>query len=295
MSVPTFSVVVVSRGSALRLRWLLNALDELRFERTCWEVVVVHDGAARTATILRSHPLADALRPVVFQGSAIAAEAQGWRAARGSWIAFVDEDWRPPEGWLTAVHEVVRDHPKKAIAGPLQSDPDEAAMLHAAYWSGPGSEPRSTRCNMVVPRAALEQPGGSRLTNEPIVPDARIAAYGTVRDESLLRRLRGTIALSDLPEQFAADPTRRRELELGAFWRRTHAVLPLALAGALLQHRRPLALGLAIPWVLLREPRHSGPRGKMRHLLELPGWGVIETAELLSLARGSIRHHTLVL
>ncbi|MDX6659127.1 MAG: hypothetical protein QOH62_3920, partial [Solirubrobacteraceae bacterium] len=43
MSEPLISVVVPSHDRPLRLRWLLNALDEQTLAREQWEVIVAHD------------------------------------------------------------------------------------------------------------------------------------------------------------------------------------------------------------------------------------------------------------
>ena len=63
---PRISVVVPSHDRPLRLRWLLNALQEQTLDRALWEVVVGHDSAGpETAELLRTHPLAQVpvLRP----------------------------------------------------------------------------------------------------------------------------------------------------------------------------------------------------------------------------------------
>src|SRR4051794_41725778 len=55
------SVVVASHERPLRLRWLLNALEEQTLESGRWELVVVHDSRGdETARLLEEHPLARA-------------------------------------------------------------------------------------------------------------------------------------------------------------------------------------------------------------------------------------------
>src|SRR3954466_4492844 len=55
------SVVVPSHERPLRLRWLLNALEEQTLETGRWELVVVHDSRGdETARLLEEHPLARA-------------------------------------------------------------------------------------------------------------------------------------------------------------------------------------------------------------------------------------------
>src|SRR6476619_3211140 len=55
------SVVVPSHERPLRLRWLLNALEEQTLARSRWELVVVHDSRGEeTEDLVRTHPLAAA-------------------------------------------------------------------------------------------------------------------------------------------------------------------------------------------------------------------------------------------
>src|SRR3954469_19318333 len=58
---PEIAVVVPSHNRPLRLRWLLNALEEQDLERDRWEVIVCHDSTGpETEELLRTHPLAQA-------------------------------------------------------------------------------------------------------------------------------------------------------------------------------------------------------------------------------------------
>src|SRR5213593_4083172 len=58
MADPLISVVVPSHERPLRLRWLLNALEEQTLAREQWEVIVAHDSGPETQELLREHPLA---------------------------------------------------------------------------------------------------------------------------------------------------------------------------------------------------------------------------------------------
>jgi len=56
---PQLSVVIASHDRPLRLRWLLNALEEQKLPRERWEVVVAHDSRGpETEALLRDHSLA---------------------------------------------------------------------------------------------------------------------------------------------------------------------------------------------------------------------------------------------
>lgn len=315
MPVPVVSVVVASRNRPVRLRWLLNALEQQTADRALWEVIVVYDErASELARELHTHPLAavGVLRTVGVSGGTTGAKRNaGWPAARAPSVVFTDEDCRPPETWLAGVIEAIRIEPHSIIEGPVQGDPDEAAMRHAPFWrthdTGEELDVWPHPWNVVYPRAVIERLGGfpeDVAAGEDIelaglsgwcTGDAAMSTFYGIEDQSLLPWLRAASDLRDLPLVFKRHPELRHRLYLQAFWKRSHAWFPLAVAGVLLQRRKPLAIGLVVPWAVLWEPRHDGIRGRVRHLMELPGWGLIDSAELLAMVRGSLRHRSMVL
>jgi hypothetical protein len=238
MSAPELSVVVTSHGRPLRLRWLMNALEQQTLDSSKYEVIV---------------------------------DPAGWRLARAPMVVFIDDELRPPRDWLANVLEAVRRHPDAVIRGPLHDDPDERAMLHAPFWRT-AVEPQ---CNVVCPREMLEGVG-----------EDAIASAAQVEEQMLLYR-----AIDDrgLPAWLG------HALHGKVSYNRSHAVLPLALAALALQKKYPPLVLLVVPWAVMREPRHHGIRGRIRHLMELPGWAVVDAAELAALAAGSVRHRSLVL
>src|SRR3954454_23522674 len=90
---PDIAVVVPSHDRPLRLRWLLNALEEQTLPRERWEAVVVHDSSdPRTEELLRTHPLAAAgvLRHITFPARTNLPGAKrnaGWRSTAAPFIA----------------------------------------------------------------------------------------------------------------------------------------------------------------------------------------------------------------
>src|SRR5256885_6545214 len=103
---PAVSVVVASHARHLRLRWLLNALEEQTLEHAGWEAVVVHDYDPATAErVIDRHPLARRgvvrhLAIVPGTGSPARQRNVGWRAAASELVAFTDDDCRPEPEWL---------------------------------------------------------------------------------------------------------------------------------------------------------------------------------------------------
>src|SRR3954462_9223317 len=153
------SVVVASRGRPLRLRWLLNALDEQRAEGVEWEVVVASDPPS--AGPLEEHP-----RVRVAAGGSGTRAARlddARRAARGTTVAFVHDDCRPPAGWLAAIAGAARRHAGAVLEGRTRPDPWEASLLPLAPYAATHSIDTPSAwpvgCTIAYPRAVLERCG----------------------------------------------------------------------------------------------------------------------------------------
>ena len=313
--------MVPSHDRPLRLRWLLNALEVQTLDRDRWEVVVGHDSSGpETEALLSSHPLAAA--GVLRWATLAAGTAPPGRnrnaalaLARGSTIVFTDDDCRPPEGWLQSVADAVARHPGAIIQGRVEGDPDERAMRHSSHprtqYFPHVPRPWAECCNIVYPRAAVEAVGGFvedtytgedtdlnvrvRATGVPYVGDPAMLNYHAVEEGSVLSWVRGASRWSDLPLLVKRHPEFRDAFALGLFMKRSHLWLPFALAGLRLERRNPLWAVLVVPWAIQWQGRHPGIRGRLRHLIELPGWAAIDAAEIVALARGSVEHRTVLL
>ena len=128
------------------------------------------------------------------------------------------------------------------------------------------------------------------------VGSPEVLTYHAVDTPWLPGRLRGIWRWQDLAYVVKRNPELRRHFTLNVFWKPAHVWFPIAVAGLFLSRRRPRLALMALPWVIHALPHHgSAPRGRFRSLAELPGRGVIDLAELLTLAWGSIKHRTLFL
>lgn len=323
---PALSVVVASHDRPLRLRWLLNALAEQTLPHEEWELVVAHDASGpETARLLAGHPLAAAgvLRTLTFPPGAGPAEKRNaaWRAAAASVVVFTDDDCRPPPEWLERTRAATREHPGAIVQGATRPDPDEAALVAVAGWRSQEIRPPVTwaqTCNIAYPRAVLEAVGGfdaslpeaagedtdlalrARAHGAAYVGAPAMETFHCIEVPGLVRRVRDTQRWRHLPGVVARHPRLRRAFPLRLFWKRRHALLGPAVTGVVLAATRPRrragALLLALPWARLAAPSYGpGPRGRLRALGELPANALVDLAEVIALARGSIHHRTLLL
>jgi GT2 family glycosyltransferase len=326
---PQLSVVVASHNRPLRLRWLLNALEDQTLDGSQWEVVVAHDShGTATDELLASHPLARAgrLRSTRLPpGSAPpgANRNAALRLARAPTVVFTDDDCRPPAGWLQAVLDAARADPRAVVQGPVEPDPDELVMLRSPFprTQSFGSVPRPwLECaNVLYPRAVVEALGGfcedmrtgedaelgqrARTRGVPIRGERSMLTYHAVEEGQLWDRLREVRRWGDLALLIERHPELRSELFLRVFWKRPHATLLLALLGLAVAARAPgdralrLAgpLVLALPWARERASHGTGQRGRLRQLANLPGWALIDLFEIATLARAGVKRGTAIL
>jgi len=108
---PYFTIVIPTANRPVELVNCLQAIGQQQLPREQFEVVIVDDAnqaetAALVAAFARtSHIEARYLAQPRLRGLA-AARNRGWRAARGQFIAFTDDDCLPQPGWLLAAQRM---------------------------------------------------------------------------------------------------------------------------------------------------------------------------------------------
>lgn len=294
---PPFEVVIVDNGSSDQTSQTLEAL------------------AARTDVAVRSvrlHPN---------RGPGPARNA-GWRCARGELIAFVDDDCVPDPAWLA--HLAGRLAEVDLVQGRTLPHPQQ---LHHRGWFDHHVEVTHDRrfyetCNIGYRREVLERLGGfaeryqargqrpsmygddTDLGWRALEAGARYAfepealVWHDVRPGGLRDRL------GDLPRREGVvlavrqHPGLRHHLESRWFYKRSHPPALLATAGLAQLAARPTsgnrwvaATVLAAPWLA-----YHGRRVARREWASvLPRLFVVDVVETAVLARGSLRHRTLLL
>jgi glycosyltransferase involved in cell wall biosynthesis len=315
------SVVIASHARPLRLRWLLNALEEQTLDAARWEAIVVHDYDAATAErVIGRHPLARAgrLRHVAIEpgtGSPSRQRNIGWRDARGDLIAFTDDDCRTDPRWLEELLRVALAEPGAVVQGRTRPESHERAILRAPHVRTlvihPVNPYRQT-ANILYPRALLERLSGfderaiagedvglslrALAAGARIVPAPEAVAFHAVESHTLPGILRQNLKWRYLAYLVRQHPEFRREMPLGVFWDADHLRTTAALAGVLGARRSPLLLALALPYLkVMLARRGRGRRARLVAAAELPGQAVRQVAEVGGMAAGAVRHRTVVL
>lgn len=316
------SVVVASHARPLRLRWLLNALEEQTLDRERWEVVVAHDYDRETIRqVVEDHPLHEAglLQEIgIPPGTGPSAKRNlGWQAASGELIAFTDDDCRPEPEWLERLLAAAAEAPGLVIQGRTRSDPFEHAILAAPHVRTQDIDPITAfaqTCNILYARALLEELGGfnealphpagedvdlalrAEAAGAPMAAAPQAVVNHAVESHTLPGIIRINLRWRDLAFLVKRHPKLRRSLSLHVFWDEHHLRATGALLALGAARRHPWAVLLAAPylrWAMLR--RGHGKRGRLIALGEIPGQIARQGAEVAGLAVGSVRHRTFLL
>jgi GT2 family glycosyltransferase len=308
------SVVVVTRNRSRMLESLLRSLDAQTLEPSRFEVVVVDDGSTDdTAALLERLVGTTPYELRVFTQAAAgipAARNRGWREAATPLVAFTDDDCVATPGWLEELVEASTGSDDMVAQGRTEVAAEEEGSIGPFSRVLEITEPNSyyATCNILYPRELLERLGGfdeGFLTGEDadlgwraksagadyrFVPEAVV--NHAVVDLGPLGKLRWAFRWSHAMRNLQDHPELRRSLTWGLFWKRSHALLALAIAGALVARRFAPAALLALPY--LRSLR-------ARCLVEgyspayVPYLALYDMAEVLAAARGAVRYRVPVL
>jgi glycosyltransferase involved in cell wall biosynthesis len=320
---PDIAVAVASHNRALRLRWLLNSLEEQTLPRERFEILVAYDSddGGETDRLLADHPVKPtALRFDPEPGTPTAPKLRNaaWSAATAPLVIFTDDDCRAPADWLANAVAAAEANPGAIVQGMTLPDPEEEPNTHGAWTHTQRIVPPvvwGQTCNILYPRELLERIGGlqddpplsmgedtdmalrGRKAGADYVGARDVVTWHAIEDLSIREGLKTLPRWGDLALLIKLHPEVRDGFPMWAFWKRTHVWLPFAVAGVAMSKRHPAWLALAVPWAAHSAPAYGlgHPRGRYRSLSELPVRALKDAAEMVHCARGGIRHRTLFL
>lgn len=318
---PEVSVVVASHERADRLAILLDALAAQTLARDAWELFVVHTYEPEVAArLFDSHELtrAGVLNQAGVERSRARPSIQrnrGWQMSRAPLVAFTDDDCRPEPEWLARLVKTATANPGAIVQGATRPDPLDGKLgaphVRTLAVDPPGRFTQT--CNILYERRTLELVGGFdevAITGEDIdlarrsheetgatvvgAPGALV--YHAVEELDWREKVRSNEKWEHLAYVVKRHPELREDCLLGIWWKREHLLAALALLGLVGAARRPwLALAL-LPYCQLERYRFGrSPRQQLRALKWMPQFWLIELAEIVTFARGSIRYRTLLL
>ena len=319
---PEVTVVVPTYRRDTRLAFTLDGLAAQTLDRSRFEVLVVRDDEAELpGTMPEGLDVRVITQPA--PGPAMRRN-RGWQEARGSLIAFTDDDCRPSPGWLEALLEAhLQTGPETVLEGRTEPDPDEAHLFHGLARSmevyGPNRWDPS--CNLAMPRELIERLDGfdeelafwgedtdlglrAEAIGAQLVFVDEAVVWHAVHVRSLRAALRDATQRHAEAEVLARHPSQRDELYMGAFIGEEHARITLAAAGlvaAALTRKPALAALGAYPYFIhkvAKRPLQAGflsPIGLARLGVDVAGGAIVDGTEVVMRARTSLRKRKLVL
>lgn len=314
---PMISVVVATHNRRDRLAALLRALDAQTLAAERFEIVVVDDASTdATSELLLSErsTLVPVLRTLHHETSRGPAEARnrGWREAHAKLIAFTDDDCEPTPGWLEALLGAGNGREDAIVQGRTLPNPAERDKLgpFVKTVNIPHASPHFETCNILYPRALLEQVGGfdeaypapagedsdlgCRAVNAGGVPvfAPEALVYHAVFPVGPIGTLRQALMATHGVQAYKRNPALRRELTQGIFYERSHPLLLQAALGAALARRQPAAALFCVPYLM-----HLRSRCREREvtLAAAPYYALYDAVQIAATVHGAIRHRFPVL
>lgn len=314
---PDISVVVATFNRSGELPDLLKSL-ELQVGAPRFEVVIVDDCSTdATAEVLEQLAATTALdlhhlRTAKNSGPATARNL-GWRAARGRLVAFTDDDCLPQPRWLASLARALAR--TDVVQGCTLPNPNHEKGPFTHTILRDDEHGYYETCNMGYRRSVLEQVGGfdeqfrapfgedTDLAWRAIAAGARTTfeaealVWHEVRPGNLRSKLRKLPREAGVVLAVAKHPGLRAYTQTPLFFKRSHPRALGILAGIAILLVRPgfLTLGtcalLARPWVTYQ----AGIVGRRDLMRALPRLLILDLAQMLVLARASIRYRTIFL
>jgi GT2 family glycosyltransferase len=307
------SVVVPTKDRSIMLEALLDSLGRQSLDASSFEVIVVDDASTdATPEVLERAAERMPYELRVVRGPGIgpaAARNRGWREASSRLVAFTDDDCVVTPAWLGELVEAA-DGDETVVQGRTDLAPGDAEKIgpfsRVLQITEPG--PYFATCNVLYPRALLERLGGfdeDFLTGEDTDLGWRAresgAGYRFASDALVnhavvelgpIGKLRWVFRWSHAMRNLSRHPGVRESLTWGIFWKRTHALLAVALVGVLLSRRFWPALLLTLPYARALRARCMVEGYSLGYV---PYLALYDLAEMTAAARGAVRYRVLVL
>lgn len=314
---PFVSVIVPTHCRPALLARLLRSLMAQAWPADRMEVIIVHNATPDETAVTVRAAAAAAEFPIAYHATDFSGPGPsrqfGAEHARGTVLAFIDDDCEATPGWIAAGTAAI-EQGFGLVQGRTLPHPDQPRRLMEKTVSVTGPTPYFETCNIFYDAATFRAVGGfpaefrERFYAEDaalgwtlrrvghrggFAPDALV--YHEVFAVTLRAWLNEPRNMRQWPFLVRAFPEIRRELFLGVFLSRLTAGFALAALGVVLAPFSAWAWLLVLPYVAIR----FGERGRYRAphlLLARLLFGLPRAAVLLAtLVVNSWRARTLVL
>jgi GT2 family glycosyltransferase len=309
---PEIAVVIPTHRRESRLAFALEALADQTVARGRFEVIVVRNSGLPGPKVSSPDGLVVRFLEDSRRSGPSAKRNRAWRATVAPLVAFMDDDCRPAPDWLERMLEA-QNGAHRILQGRTEPDPSERHLLHGLARSqlikGPSRWYQC--CNIAYPRALLDRVGGfdegfvrpggedtdlgirAREAGAALAYVDGAVVWHAVHSHTLIGAVREAARWDGMGLLFARHPGQRQFIYRRFFWRRSHALLLLALTGGLLWRRSKVVGALAtVPYIEqnVARPVTMTPRRLVRVALHLVARFIVDLVEVLATARGGVKH-----
>ena len=121
---PVISVIICTYNRAAMLARALETICNQTLDRNCYEIVVVDNNSTDpTRGVVEQCRLSCPELRYCFEEKQGLSHARnhGWKQARGSYVAYIDDDCEVPTEWLTVAQEIITQSSPVAFGGPIRN------------------------------------------------------------------------------------------------------------------------------------------------------------------------------
>ena len=172
MQHPFFSIIIPTYNRPRQLTKCLQSLTRLRYPRNCFEVIVVDDGSKLLAkdVVANVYDLVEITLLRQENAGPATARNTGAKQAKGTFLAFIDDDCQPDTDWLSTLAKHCIERPQQMSGGSttnaLSNNPYSSASqqlisyLYQYYNMEKGQARFFASNNMIVPAKLFWKLGG---------------------------------------------------------------------------------------------------------------------------------------
>ena len=162
---PDFSVIIPTVGRLELLERCLQSLLKQSLPADRFEVVVVDDGSGLDLSALEVFSVPNFTLVGQARSGPAAARNRGAALARGTHLAFLDDDCIADPHWLSELLRSLKASPESLWAGKVDHPADCNAFVLAShiiisYLEEHGSKPFAPSCNLALSRVLFLELGG---------------------------------------------------------------------------------------------------------------------------------------
>jgi glycosyltransferase involved in cell wall biosynthesis len=176
VNMPILSIIICTYNRSELLGNCLESLVNQTADHALFEIVIINNNSTdNTVTIVNQFSENNNIRLLQEKKQGLGhARNRGWQEARGSYVAYIDDDARAHKDWISEMYQFTLRHPEiQAFGGPyfpfsIVEIPDWMPLGFGRNYLGDEERPINEKrewisgSNMIFTKSLLEKMGGFR-------------------------------------------------------------------------------------------------------------------------------------